>query len=218
MGLDNGKRLPYDRLLLATGATAATAPFPGRDLKGVVKLDSLDDARSILKQARKGKIAVVVGGGITALELVEGLRAHRMEVHYFLRGDRYWANVLDDVESRIVMNRLRDEGVKLHTNTQVQEAHGRRGWLTSVETDDGRSFSCEMLAVAIGVKPRIELAKQAGLNVDRGVVVNPFMQTSARTFLLLATSLKCEIRAACVCPWMCCGRRRSIKGGLPEPI
>lgn len=177
--LDDGKRVRYDRLLLATGATAVPPSFSGGDLAGVVKLDSLNDARSILKLAGRGKTAVVVGGGITALEIVEGLLARRVRVHYFMRGDRYWADVLDEVESHIVLNRLKEEGAKIHSNTQVKEAFGLRGRLTGVETLDGGAVRCDLLAVAIGVKPRIELAVQAGLNVDRGVIVNPYMQTSA---------------------------------------
>src|SRR5262249_3404313 len=101
--LAGSKRVPYDRLLLATGALAVPPPFPGGDLAGVVKLDGLDDTRHILKLVRRGKPAVVVGGGITALELAEGLNARGMKVHYFLRGDRYWADVLDEAESHIVM-------------------------------------------------------------------------------------------------------------------
>lgn len=177
--LPQGKRLGYDRLLLATGALAAPPTMPGGDLAGVVKLDCLDDARQILKLARRGKRAVVIGGGITALEIVEGLAARRVGVHYFLRGDRYWGDVLDEVESGIVMNRLRHDGVILHTQTQVQQAIGQRGQLTAVETMAGETVPCQILAVAIGVRPRIELAKQAGIKVDRGIVVDPMMQTSA---------------------------------------
>jgi NAD(P)H-nitrite reductase large subunit len=145
----------------------------------VVKLDSLDDARHILKHAGRRRTAVVVGGGITALELVEGLRARRMRVHYFLRSDRYWADVLDEAESRLILDRLRHEGVVIHTNTQVKQALGARGYLTGVETQAGEHIPCQMLAVAIGVRPRAELAKAAGLKVDRGVVVSPYLQTSA---------------------------------------
>ncbi len=174
-----GQRLRYDRLLLATGALAVTPPFPGGDLAGVVKLDGLDDTRHILKLARRGRPAVVIGGGITALELAEGLNARGMKVHYFLRGARYWADVLDEIESQIVMERLRHEGVTIHTQTQIKQALGAKGRITAVETQAGETVPCEVLAVAIGVRPRVDLAKQAGLKVNKGVIVNEFLQTSA---------------------------------------
>jgi NAD(P)H-nitrite reductase large subunit len=176
--LADGKRLGYDRLLLATGALAVPPPFPGGDLAGVVKLDGLDDCRQILKLARRGRPAVVVGGGITALELAEGLCARRMRVHYFLRGNRYWGDVLDEDESRIVMDRLRHDGVVLHLNTQVKQAVGKKGRVIAVETQAGETVPCEVLAVAIGVRPRVDLARQAGLTVDKGIVVNEFLETS----------------------------------------
>jgi NAD(P)H-nitrite reductase large subunit len=144
----------------------------------VVKLDGLDDARLILKSARRGQSAVVIGGGITALELVEGLNARGMKVHYFLRGARYWSDVLDEIESQIVMDRLRHEGVTIHTNTQIKQAVGTRGAVSSVETQAGAVLPCHLLAVAIGVRPRADLARQAGLKVEKGVVVNEYLQTS----------------------------------------
>lgn len=177
--LASGQQVRYDCLLLATGALAVPPTFPGGDLAGVVKLDGLDDTRHILKLARRGKPAVVVGGGITALELAEGLCARRMRVHYFLRGDRYWGDVLDEAESLIVMDRLRHEGIVIHTNTQIKQAHGRNGQLTGVETEAGEQVPCQVLAVAIGVRPRVDLARSAGLKVDKGIVVDEFLQASS---------------------------------------
>jgi NAD(P)H-nitrite reductase large subunit len=177
--LGDGRRLAYDRLLLATGAVAVPPPFPGGDLAGVVKLDGLDDARRILKLAGRGKRAVVIGGGITALELVEGLRARGLAVDYFLRGNRYLSDVLDETESDIVLGRLRHEGVTVNLNTQAKQAVARRGRLAAVETQAGATVACDLLAVAIGVRPRADLARQAGLKVDRGIVVNQYLQTSA---------------------------------------
>jgi NAD(P)H-nitrite reductase large subunit len=177
--LTGGQCLRYDRLLLATGALAVPPPFPGSDLAGVVKLDGLDDTRHILQLARRSKTAVVVGGGITALELVEGLNARGLRVHYFLRGTRYWSDVLDETESRIVMERLRHEGVVIRTQTQVKQVLGTGGKLTGVETQTGERIACQMLAVAIGVRPRADLARQAGLKVARGILVDERLQTSA---------------------------------------
>lgn len=177
--LTDGRQLTYDRLLVATGAQATSPPFLGADLAGVVKLDNLDDVRRILKLCGRFRSAVVVGGGITALELAEGLRARGMRTHFLLRGNRYWSDVLDEVESKIVLDRLRHEGVQMHLETQVKQALGKNGRVTGVETQTGETIPCSVLAAAIGVRPRVDLAKQAGLNVDRGVVVDEFLQTSA---------------------------------------
>jgi NAD(P)H-nitrite reductase large subunit len=177
--LAGGRRLPFDRLLLATGALAVPPPFPGGDLEGVVKLDGLDDARKIIWLAGWRKRAVVIGGGITALELAEGLAARRMRTHYFLRGGRYWSDVLDETESRIVEERLEHEGIAIHKNTQVKQAVGKQGRLCGVETQAGQIVPCDVLAVAIGVRPRADLAREAGLKVDRGVLVDEYLQASA---------------------------------------
>ncbi|MFN4258826.1 MAG: NAD(P)/FAD-dependent oxidoreductase [Gemmataceae bacterium] len=177
--LSNGQRVRYDRLLLATGALAVPPPFPGGDLAGVVKLDGLDDTRHILKLTKRARTAVVIGGGITALELVEGLSARGLRVHYFLRGVRYWSDVLDEIESRIIMERLRAEGVVIHTQTQVQQAIGQGGKVVGVATQNGEYIPCQILAVAIGVRPRVDLARQAGLTIGKGIVVDSYLRTSA---------------------------------------
>ena len=172
--------IPYNRLLIATGATARRPDTPGIDLDGVVTLDSLPDARRILRMARKARTAVVIGGGITALELVEGLRARRLATHYFLRGDRYWSNVLDEKESHIVEHRLRDDGVRIHYRTEVEEILGKRGRVVGVQTKDNQVIKCQLVAVAVGIMPRLKLAQSAGLKTDRGILVDNYLQTSEK--------------------------------------
>lgn len=170
--------LAYDKLLISVGAQAMPLEAPGADLNGVLKLDHMEDAKRILTFARRGKTAVVIGGGITALELVEGLIARGMKVHYLLRGDRYWANVLDENESKIVEHSLAEEGVKLHYHAELQEVVGRNKSVAGVRLKDGSSIKCELVAYAIGIRPRLGLAKQAGLKVERGILVNEYLQTS----------------------------------------
>ena len=170
--------LPYDRLLLAVGALALPLKVSGAELEGVLKLDHLEDAKKILKHARRGKTAVVVGGGITALELVEGLIARGMKVHYLLRGERYWSNVLDEQESKIVEHRLQEEGVQLQYHAEIAEVVGNHSRVSGVRLTDGRLLKCELVAYAIGIRPRLDLAKQAGLAVDRGILVNEYLQTN----------------------------------------
>ncbi|MEI2689328.1 MAG: FAD-dependent oxidoreductase [Anaerolineae bacterium] len=177
--LASGATLSYDRLLLATGSAAVRPHLPGSDLPQVVTLDNLTDAERILALARKARRAVVVGGGITALELVEGLRARCRQVHYLLRGQRYWSNVLDEAEGRIVLERLAAEGVQIHTHSELAAIEAQRGRLAAVLTTAGQRIPCDLLAVAIGVAPRAELARAAGLRVDRGVLVDEFLCSSA---------------------------------------
>jgi NAD(P)H-nitrite reductase large subunit len=173
-----GEKLSYDWLLIACGAQAARLDVPGANLQGVEVLDNLDDARRILKSARRTRTAVVVGGGITALEIVEGLVARGVRVHYFLRGDRYWPNVLDETESRIVEHRLIEEGVRVHYHTELDQILEKRGRVAGVVTKKGEQIRCKMVAVAIGIRPRTQLAVKTGLQVDRGILVDEYLQTS----------------------------------------
>ncbi len=176
--LDGKTLLSYDKLLIATGAHATALKLPGANLKGVVKLDHLEDAHQILSFAKRGKTAVVVGGGITALELTEGLISRGVNVHYLLRGNRYWSNVLDEHESHIVEGRLQVEGVTLHFHTELDEVIGKSGKVIGVRLKDGSTIKCNLLAYAIGINPRMELAHEAGLSLERGILVNEFLQTN----------------------------------------
>jgi NADPH-dependent 2,4-dienoyl-CoA reductase/sulfur reductase-like enzyme len=170
--------LSYDRLLIAVGAQALPLEVPGANLAGVLKLDHMEDAKHILKLARRGKTAVVVGGGITALELAEGLGSRGVKVHYLLRGDRYWSNILDQQESKIIEHRLQEEGIRLHHRAEVIEVTGRNGRVSGVRLLNGQMLNCDLVAYAIGIRPRVDLAKQAGLAVDRGILVNEYLHTN----------------------------------------
>lgn len=176
--IDGKMRLTYNKLLIAVGARATPLEVPGSELDGVVKLDHLNDAKNIIKHARKGKTAIVVGGGITALELTEGLRSRGMNVNYLLRGDRYWSNVLDQHESKVVEHRLQEEGVNLLYNAELQEIMGRNGRMNSVRLQDGRTIKADMVAYAVGIRPCLELVKQVNFALDRGILVDEHLQTN----------------------------------------
>ncbi|MBK9209621.1 MAG: NAD(P)/FAD-dependent oxidoreductase [Anaerolineales bacterium] len=176
--IEGKPQLTYDKLLIAVGARALPLKVPGSKLDGVVKLDHLTDAQNILKLAKSGKTAVVVGGGITALELTEGLLARGMKVHYLLRGDRYWSNVLDQRESKVVEGRLQAEGVELHYHAELKEIVGKKNRVSAILLENGQTIKCDMLAYAIGIHPCLELVQNTDLNVDRGILVDEHLQTN----------------------------------------
>jgi NAD(P)H-nitrite reductase large subunit len=176
--LENGSIVNFDRLLVATGATAAFPSIPGIHLPGVVKMDTLDDVRHIFELGRSARTAVVVGGGITALELVEGLIARGVRVHYFLRGERYWNSVLSEAESGIVEKRLKHHGAHLHYKTELAEIMADKGRVNRVRTKDNHLVRCDMVGIAIGVRPRKEMAEASGLQAGRGIIVNETLQTN----------------------------------------
>jgi NAD(P)H-nitrite reductase large subunit len=183
--LAGGRLLPYDVLLMATGSKAVLPDVTGIELDGVVTLDNLPDTRAILGAVRRarrvgsrGGGAVVVGGGITALEMVEGFLGRGLRTHYLMRHDRFWSNVLTQRESDLLLGRLREMGTHIHAGSELVCINGRAGRVIGVETSRGETIPCGIVGVAVGVRPQLELARGAGLQVDRGVLVNDGMHSS----------------------------------------
>ena len=176
--LADGEVLRYDRLLLAVGARAVRQEIPGIDLRGVVTLDNIEDARLIVRLARRARRACVVGGGITAIELAEGLAARGVETHYLMRGDRYWGSVLDTHESALVEERLTADGIRIHRGVELAAVIGRNKRVTAIQTKEGELLECDILGMAIGTQPRLELAKQMELETGRGIWTDATFQTA----------------------------------------
>jgi NAD(P)H-nitrite reductase large subunit len=183
--LSDGRQLPYDALLLATGSKAVRPDVPGIDLEGVVTLDNLPDTRHIMdvvQRTRRGGSrsggAVVVGGGITALEMVEGFLGRGLRTHYLMRHSHFWSSVLTERESDLVLDRLREMGTQVHAGSELVRINGRGGRVASIETSRGETIACSIVGVAVGVRPQVDLARAASLRVDRGVLVDDGMRTS----------------------------------------
>ena len=178
VGLANGQSLRYDALLLAVGARAVHAPFPGADLDGVVYLDNMDNTLDIIRRAHLARAAVVVGGGITALEMAEGLAHYRVETHYLVRKNNLWSALLNDDESRLVEKQIHHHGVHLHYGSEIAEIIGQAGQVSGVKTTRGETIACQIVGVAIGVRPNTALAKETPLKVDRGILTDEHLQTN----------------------------------------
>jgi NAD(P)H-nitrite reductase large subunit len=177
--LADGQSLLYDRLLIATGARAVPPPYSGADLEGVVYLDTLDGTKELLRRVKRARRAVVVGGGITALEMAEGFAHHRVETHYFVRRDTLWASVFNAMESKLLQERMIEHGVTIHFNTEMREVLGdKRRRVKGVRRATGEVFPCNLVGVGIGVKPQLEFVRATALKTDRGLVVNEYLETS----------------------------------------
>jgi NAD(P)H-nitrite reductase large subunit len=176
--LRDGGALAYDRLLMATGSLPAFPGWPGEDLPGVQGFVRLDDLRKMEADAARARHAVVVGGGLIGVELAEMLRTRGTPVTLLAREPTYYARVLPPEEGRRVEAEIRRHGVDLRTGVEVAALRGD-GRVRAVETTGGEVFSADWVGVATGVRPDVALAREAGLDVNRGVLVDARLRTSA---------------------------------------
>ena len=177
--LHDARRIPYDLLVLATGSRPFVPPIPGTDLYGVYTFRTLDDCTSIAKFAKKSKVAAVIGGGLLGLEAAKGLMTHGAAVHVVEMAPHLMAVQLDPAGGAILGQTVANLGVTVHTakaTTALLADEGRR--VSGVQFKDGSTLPCDMVVISAGIRPNVEIAREAGLTVERAIVVNDQLQTS----------------------------------------
>ena len=175
--LDNGNKLEYDKLLLACGGKPVKPPIEGLELEGIHTLTNIKAADKLRKDLKSIKRCVVVGAGLIGSKIAEKLAKKGVKVTLVELTKRVLFPVLDDVGADYIHRELKRLGITLILNDAVSALSGDKR-VEQVILKSGKKIDTDGVIVAVGVAPNAELAKDAGLTVDRGVVVNDFMQTS----------------------------------------
>lgn len=173
VSLSDGTTLPYDHLILATGSQALVPPIPGLDQAFTFR--TLDDCHRILEAASSAQTALVLGGGLLGLEAARGLAGRGLKVEVVHAVGHLMERQLDPAASRVLERTLTDLGITVHLDARTTSATAN-----SLTLADGRTLTADLLVVACGVRPDVALAKEAGLEVDRGIVVDERLRTSDR--------------------------------------
>lgn len=177
--LDNNQTLPFSKLALCTGARARPLPIHGADLQGVHYLRTMDDVGGIQQSAASAKTAVIIGGGYIGLETAASLRKLGIAVTILETESRLLKRVASETTSEFYLRLHQQHGTDIRCNTMATAIEGDAA-VTGVVCGDGNKISADMVIIGIGVIPNTELACDAGLHVDNGVLVNEFAQTSHR--------------------------------------
>jgi nitrite reductase (NADH) large subunit len=174
---DDGATAPFDVLLLATGSSAWMPPIAGLDKDGVFVFRTLDDTRGLLARAAPGVRAVVIGGGLLGLEAARGLQVQGCEVTVVHLMDRLMERQLDLTGGAYLREKIAQLGVEVLVNRSTKALLGNER-VNGVEFTDGTSIDADVVVVAAGIRPNVELGRRAGLAVNRGILVNDHMETS----------------------------------------
>ncbi|MFA7679015.1 MAG: nitrite reductase large subunit NirB [Pigmentiphaga sp.] len=175
---DDGTVVEYDRLLLATGSNPFVLPVPGHDLQGVITFRDIRDVNLMISAAAQHQRAVVIGGGLLGLEAANGLVTRGMKVSVVHLGATLLDRQLDGTAARLLQTSLEARGLEFLMNHQTQAILGdQNGAVTGIRFSDGSERATDLVVMAVGIRPNTELAEQAGIYTDRGIVVNDTLQT-----------------------------------------
>ena len=181
----------YDRLIIATGSNAIIIPVPGHTLPGVLTYRDLDDVQAMLLAARSRGKAVVIGGGLLGLEAAAGLKEQGMGVTVVHLMPTLMERQLDPAAGHLLQRAIEARGINVITRANAKAIHGVKK-VETVELDNGTMLPADILVMAVGIRPSIDVAKNAGLAVNRGIVVDATMHTSDPDIFALGECVEAE--------------------------
>lgn len=198
----DGVETPYDKLVIATGSAPFIIPIAGRDLPGVLAFRDLDDVNSMVAAAGKPNArAVVIGGGLLGLEAAAALRGRGMAVTVLHLAEHLMERQLDPAAGYLLQRELEGRGIKVHCKAQTKAILGETQ-VEAVLLEDGTIYDADLVVMAVGIRPETRIATDAGVHVERGIVVNDQMVTSDPYILALGE----------------CVEHQSIVYGLVAPL
>ncbi|MEK3984109.1 nitrite reductase large subunit NirB [Paenibacillus sp. FSL K6-3166] len=174
---DNGMIVPYDKVIIATGSNSFILPVPGSDKEGVVGFRDISDCDAMLSAAKQYSKAAVIGGGLLGLEAAKGLVNLGMDVTVVHLMEDLMERQLDRNASSMLQAELERQGVKFAMGKQTVELTGEKR-VSGLRFSDGSMLTADFVVMAVGIKPNVTLAKESGISVNRGIVVDDYLQTS----------------------------------------
>ena len=177
--LKGAEEISYDQLVLAVGSKSNKFGWPGQDLDAVQGLYNYQDLQGMEKYAASTKRAVIVGGGLIGIEMAEMFLSRKIAVTMLVREPSFWNNVLPSQESELINRHIKEHHIDLRLGADLKEIlSDSSGRVKSVITGEGEEIPCEFVGLTVGVSPNIDFLKDTQLVVDRGVVVNQFLETN----------------------------------------
>jgi len=181
---ENGRIHEYDKLVIATGSRANVPPGVPTDLKGIFTMRQREDADKLRAMVHAGSEAVIVGGGLLGLELADSLMDLGVKVSVVQRSSRLMDRQLDPLASELLYEEFQDRGMKVYFNDEILSFTGK-DQLQGVKLKGGKFLPCQVVIIAIGTVPTVDLARTVGLKCNRGVVVNDYLQTSDKSIFAI---------------------------------
>lgn len=198
---DKGVTAAYDELILATGSLPFMLPIPGVDKEGVIAFRDIKDCETMMETARQYKKAVVIGGGLLGLEAARGLLNLNMEVSVVHINNYLMERQLDETAARMLQVELERQGMKFLLEKQTEQIVGKKR-VTGVKFKDGSLAEADLVVMAVGIRPNVALAKESGIELNRGIVVNDYLQTSVPNIYAVGE----------------CAEHRGVAYGLVAPL
>jgi NADPH-dependent 2,4-dienoyl-CoA reductase/sulfur reductase-like enzyme len=170
----------WDRLLIASGSRSNKFGWPGQDLGGVQGLYGLPDLKALYGNTKRTRHAVIVGGGLIAIELAEMLHSRNIRVTFLVRESSYCGHFLSVEESAMINRAIREEGMGLLLETELASIEDNgKGRCCAVVTKDGRRLECQLVGLTAGVTPNVGFLEGSGLDLGRGVLVSSQLEASS---------------------------------------